>query len=102
MRKPTTVEAATGLVAALWAVYIGHDLSEHDVSALVTISVVLVLLHTGLTLGSRFQQATHTQLFTCPEPGCSVEIRSTNHPSERVARLRDLATDHTNHPSARS
>ncbi|MFD3842452.1 hypothetical protein ACFWWC_40320 [Streptomyces sp. NPDC058642] len=50
----------------------------------------------------RFQQAVNNvQLFTCPER-CGVEIRATNQPADRVARLRELVTDHSQHPAARS
>lgn len=102
MPKPTAAEAATGALAVLWAAFIGVDLADHDVSAFVIVSVILALLSTGLTLGTRFRQAMRTQLFTCPEPGCSVEIRATNQPDECIARLRELATDHAGHPATRS
>ncbi|MFD4528406.1 hypothetical protein ACFWP7_31710 [Streptomyces sp. NPDC058470] len=91
----------TGLAGAT-ACYIGYDLADHGVGVAVIVSTVLAILSTGLSVGLRFQQAANdVQLFTCPE-GCGVEIRTTNQPSDSVARLRELATDHSQHPAARS
>ncbi|MEV7980841.1 hypothetical protein ACFY6U_50545 [Streptomyces sp. NPDC013157] len=98
-KMPRPVEAATVVVAAVWAAFIARDLADHGVDTLVIISVVLAVISAGMGLGTRFEQATHSELFVCPEPGCGVEIRATNQPDERVARLKELATDHSQHPA---
>lgn len=102
MAALTVREAIPTVLAAAGAAFIGHDLADHGVGVPTIVSVVLALLSTGLMLGIRFQQAANNvQLFTCPER-CGVEIRTTNQPDERVARLRELAADHSQHPAARS
>ncbi|MFI9176131.1 hypothetical protein [Streptomyces lincolnensis] len=98
----TVREAVPAVLAAATACYIGYDLADHGVATPVIVSVVLALLSTGVSLGIRVQQAANNvQLFTCPEQ-CGVEIRATNQPDERIARLRELAADHSQHPAARS
>ncbi|MFJ4200139.1 hypothetical protein ACIP2Y_10980 [Streptomyces sviceus] len=97
MTRLTVREAVPIVAAAGVAAYIGYDLADHNVGVSVIVSVVLALLSTGMSLGIQFQKAAATQLFTCPEPGCSVQIRATNQPDDRLARLRELATDHTHH-----
>lgn len=102
MPKPTAREVIPFTVAAVCAGLIANDLADHNVGVGVIVSVVLSLLSMGVTLATRFQQATHTVLFTCPESGCPVEIRATNQPDQSIPRLRELATDHSQHIPARS
>ncbi|GGX58449.1 hypothetical protein [Streptomyces chartreusis] len=95
--KPTAIEAISGVIASLWAAFIGFELADHDVSVLGIFSVVLALLATGLMIGSRVQDASRSELIKCHEPGCNTQIRVWHTSNAEVTRLRELAQDHCKH-----
>jgi hypothetical protein len=98
MKKPHPVDVVGGVVTALVTGSVAVSLAGHDVSALVLVSVVLSMLSSGLTLTDRVAKAVTTEVYRCTVQGCSVEIRATrNHAPERLAVLRDMATDHDRH-----
>ncbi|MGW1364552.1 hypothetical protein ACWCQP_45005 [Streptomyces chartreusis] len=98
--KPTAIEAVSGVIASLWAAFIGFELADHDVSVLGIFSVVLALLATGLMIGSRVQDASRSELIKCLEPGCNTQIRVWHTSNADVTRLRELAQDHSKHGPA--
>lgn len=101
MKKPNPVDVIGGIVTAVVTGSVAVSLANHDVSALVLMSVVLSMLSSGLTLTDRVAKAATTEVYRCSAQGCSVEIRATrNHSPERLAVLRDVATDHARHGSA--
>lgn len=101
MKKPHPVDLIGGIVTAVVTGVVAVNLVGHDVSTLVLLSVVLSMLSSGLTLTDRVARAATTEVYRCLAQGCSVEIRATrNHSSERLAVLRDMATDHARHGSA--
>lgn len=102
MARPTVLETLPAAVGAVFAVCIGVTLAGHHVGIAVIVSVVLSLLSTGLLVGTQLQQAAHTRTFTCPEAGCPVQIRVTDRRLTDVARLRELAADHTRHGAPRA
>lgn len=101
MKKPNPVDVIGGIATAVVTGTVAANLADHDVSALILLSVVLSMLSSGLTLTDRVAKAATTKVYRCSAQGCSVEIRATrNHSPERLAVLRDMATDHDRHGSA--
>jgi hypothetical protein len=101
VKKPHPVDVFGGIVTAVVTGSVAANLADHDVSVLILLSVVLSMLSSGLTLTDRVAKATTTEVYRCSTGGCSVEIRATrNHSPERLAVLRDMATDHARHGSA--
>lgn len=98
MKKPHPIDVAGGIVTAAVTGSVAANLAGHDVSTLVLASVVLSMLSSGLTLTDKVAKAMTTEVYRCTVQGCSVEIRATrNHAPERLAVLRDMATDHGRH-----
>ncbi|MFI1485734.1 hypothetical protein [Streptomyces sp. NPDC020747] len=101
MKKPNPVDVIGGIATAVVTGAVAAHLADHDVSTLILLSVVLSMLSSGLTLTDRVAKATTTEVYRCSAQGCSVEIRATRNQSpERLAVLRDMATDHARHGSA--
>jgi hypothetical protein len=89
--------------AAVTAVVTGTTvarLTDHNVGLLTILAVGLSLLSAGLTLTALIVKAVTTEVYRCSAEGCTVEIRATrNHSPERLAVLRNMATDHGRHGS---
>lgn len=101
MKKPNPSDVIGGVTTAVITGTVTANLAAHDVSVLPLLSVVLCMLSAGLTLTDRVTKAATTEVYRCSAQGCSVEIRATrNHTPERMAVLRDLATDHNRHGTA--
>jgi hypothetical protein len=101
VKKPNPVGAIGGIVTAVVTGTVAANLVDHDVSTLILLSVVLSMLSSGLTLTGKIAKAPTAEVYRCSAEGCTVEIRATrNHSSERLAVLRDVATDHARHGSA--
>jgi hypothetical protein len=101
MKKPSPVDV-TGVVAigAITGATVAN-LANHDVGVLVILAVALSMLSSGGTLLGLIAKAATTEVYRCSAQGCTVEIRATrNHSPERLAVLRDMATDHSRHGSA--
>ena len=101
MKKPSPVDV-TGVVAiGSIAGATVANLASHDVGVLVILAVALSMLSAGGTLLGLIAKAATTEVYRCSVQGCTVEIRAThNHSPERLAVLRDMATDHARHGSA--
>lgn len=100
MKKPNLVDVIGGITTAVVTGAVAANLVDHDLSMLILLSVVLSMLSSGLTLTDRVSKAATTEVYRCSVDGCSVEIRATrNHAPERLAVLRDMATDHARHGS---
>lgn len=101
MKKPSPVDV-TGVVAigAITGATV-VNLAKHDVGVLAILTVALSMLSAGGTLLGLMTKALTTEVYRCSAQGCSVEIRATrNHSPERLAVLREMATDHSRHGSA--
>jgi hypothetical protein len=100
MKKPSPVDV-TGVVAigSITGATVAN-LARHDVGVLVIMAVALSMLSSGGWLLMVLTKGLTTEVYRCSVEGCSVEIRATrNHTPERLAVLRDMATDHTRHGS---
>ncbi|KOU62076.1 hypothetical protein ADK57_25940 [Streptomyces sp. MMG1533] len=101
MKKPHIIEAIGGAATAVLTGTTAVNLAGHDVGLLTILAVALSMLSTGLTLTGQITKAATTEAYRCSAQGCTVEIRATrNHAPERLAVLREMATDHSRHGSA--
>lgn len=101
MKKPNPVDVIGGVVTAVVTGIVAASLADHDVSSLILLSVICSMLSAGMALTDRVGKSATTEVYRCSAQGCSVEIRATrNHSPERLAVLRDMATDHSRHGSA--
>ncbi|MFJ9101326.1 hypothetical protein ACIRJM_22995 [Streptomyces sp. NPDC102405] len=100
MKKLHPIDVAGAVVTAALTGTTAASLVDHSVSTFVLLTVVLSMLSSGMTLTERVAKAATTELYRCSVEGCTVEIRATrNHAPERLAVLRDMATDHARHGS---
>lgn len=101
MKKPHPVDVIGGIVTAVVTGSVAANLADNGVGALVVAAVILSMLSSGLTLTDRVAKAATTEVYRCSSEGCSVEIRATrNHAPDRLAVLREMATNHSRHGSA--
>jgi len=101
MKKPHPIDVIGGIATAAVAGATAATLADHDVGVLTILAVALSMLSTGLMITAQFAKAATTEVYRCSAQGCAVEIRATrNHAPERLAVLRDVATDHSRHGSA--
>ncbi|WP_282790894.1 hypothetical protein [Streptomyces sp. CC224B] len=98
---PHPVELIGGATTAVITGSTVVELADHDVGVLSTLTVAFAMLSAGVTLTERVAQAVTTEVYRCSVQTCSVEIRATrNHAPERLAVLREMATDHSRHGTA--
>jgi hypothetical protein len=98
MKKPSPVDV-TGVVAvgSIAGAIVGN-LIRHDVSVLVIMTVAFSMLSSGGWLLLIMARGLTTEVYRCSVEGCTVEIRAArNHGPERLAVLREMATDHSRH-----
>lgn len=101
MKMPHPIEIAGWAVTAAVAGSTAATLTGHGVSVLVVLAVLGSMLSAGMTLTDLIVKAATTEVYRCTAEGCSVEIRATrNHTPERLAVLKDMATNHPRHGSA--
>lgn len=101
MRKPSPSDVIGGAVTAVATGTVATHLIGHHVSVLILLAVVGTMISSGLTLAERIAKAGTTEVYRCSVHDCSVEIRATkNHSAEKLASLRDMATDHSRHTTA--
>jgi hypothetical protein len=94
--KPVDVTAVAAIGALTGSTVV--NLAEHDVSAIRILIVALSMLSVGGVLLAQIVKDMTTELYQCPVQDCRVEIRATrNHSPERLAVLREMATDHSRH-----
>jgi hypothetical protein len=100
MKKPHPIDVIGGIVTAVIAGTTAVRLADHGVGVLTILAAALSMLATGLMLTAQVAKAATTEVYRCSAQGCSVEIRATrNHSPDRLAVLRDMATDHGRHGS---
>ena len=98
MKKPHPIDVIGGVASAVVAGTTAARLADHGVGVLTILAVALSMLSTGLMLTAQFAKAATTEVYRCSAQGCTVEIRATrNHSPERLAVLREMATDHARH-----
>jgi hypothetical protein len=98
MKKPHPIDVIGGVVTAVIVGSTAVRLADHNVGVLTILAVVLSMLSAGLTLTGALVKAATTEAYRCSAQGCTVEIRATrNHSPERLAVLREMATDHARH-----
>lgn len=101
MKKPNPVDAAGVVVICVATGATVVNLASHDVGALTLVTVTLAMLSSGGYLLAAIVKGMTTEVYRCSAQGCAVEIRATrNHTAERLAVLREMATDHGRHGSA--
>lgn len=98
MKKPSPVDVTAVAVTGSIAGATVANLVKHDVGVLVILAVALSMLSAGGTLLGLIVKGMTTEVYRCSTQGCTVEIRATrNHSPERLAVLREMATDHSRH-----
>ncbi|MFJ8929272.1 hypothetical protein ACIRLA_22105 [Streptomyces sp. NPDC102364] len=100
MKMPHPIEAGGFVTTVTVAGFTAESLTDHGVSVLVVLAVLGSMLSAGMTLTDLIVKAATTEVYRCTAEGCQVEIRATrDHTPERLAVLKDMATDHVQHGS---
>lgn len=100
MKKSTVIKIVALLLTGGVAVDVAYSLVDHNVGVSVTLTAVASVVASGLFLMTRLVEDARAHVFTCRTEGCAVSIRAWRQPSDELARLRELATDHARHIAA--
>jgi hypothetical protein len=101
MKKPSPIDVTGVVVIGVITGTTVANLASHDVGVITLVTVALAMLSSGGYLLAAIAQGIATEVYRCSAQGCTVEIRATrNHAPERLAVLREMATDHSRHGTA--